>query len=884
MFWRFGFHSPSAIDALLEKDDVTLQDLMEEDDLLQECKAHNQKLIEFIRDPAILSQLYDYIVSEDLDLEENQKLKYPYTACEVLCCETWSIIEAMMDNIDLLEKFWKFLDRPAPLNNLQASYFVKVISMLANKKTKEVVTFVKNQPEVVPKLLTHLDTSPIIDLLLMFIRLEELADGLGVVDWLTENGLLPALIAKLDPTLPSESHSIAQQVICEVIRLSQTSSPDSPTIGTNALISKLKSEKIMTQLVNYMLDKHAPESTSSLINGITIVIDLIRHNNSDYESDHVPGMSAVQHHPSTFEPVHLGEMLTVMTKHVGEFQQLLPNPRSVNGPVPTAMGSQTPLGFERLRICELFAELLHCSNMNNLNDSQTEDSPFVDEEPKNIHHFGTTLYRSKRISSEFADDDESQIEISEIAAAEQPEQEKTPATEPVTDNPKDTDNFTESHSNTAEGGHSSTDNGEGPKNVNNTTDKEESKVPTNDGTAVEMETSSEKTLSTGDALKTEFIKHKVLPTCLDLFFEFPWNNFLHYVVYDMIHQLFNVRMDLDINKELAISVFMDGNITDRIIAANKANEKAIAQPQGLRLGYMGHLTFVADEVVNVLERYPGDIGVAVKDCIKQPAWDEYVNDVLKAAKERDRVPLGGTRPGEQPDEDEEMAEDELTGEQFAKYLNRQMYGVKYPEDDEDEEVGGWMGGLPDDPFSGGPTAGKSNFGEDSDEEEEEVVNKSMNYWNSSGFQDNFGNDNFGPSAAWAKRGESNPFGDDNDDEAEERFQKFGQTIDDDDDDDGFGGFISSEGDSAGAGGDFDAFQSTTSGDDPNWSKFSSDFGNFEKMSLQEGSTESEPQSSPKAANNPFRGVNFVKAVKTAEERSEMRTHRLDDEEEQEGEI
>jgi hypothetical protein len=27
-----------------------------------------------------------------------------------------------------------------------------------------------------------------------------------------------------------------------------------------------------------------------------------------------------------------------------------------------------PLGFERLKICELFAELLHCSNMSNLNN------------------------------------------------------------------------------------------------------------------------------------------------------------------------------------------------------------------------------------------------------------------------------------------------------------------------------------------------------------------------------------------------------------------------------------------------------------------------------------------------------------------------------------
>lgn len=41
----------------------------------------------------------------------------------------------------------------------------------------------------------------------------------------------------------------------------------------------LISEATMTQLVEYMLDNNASNSTSTLINGVTIIIDLIRHNN-----------------------------------------------------------------------------------------------------------------------------------------------------------------------------------------------------------------------------------------------------------------------------------------------------------------------------------------------------------------------------------------------------------------------------------------------------------------------------------------------------------------------------------------------------------------------------------------------------------------------------
>ena len=46
MFWRFGFHQASPLEAILEKESFTLQELLEEEDVLQECKALNRKLVE----------------------------------------------------------------------------------------------------------------------------------------------------------------------------------------------------------------------------------------------------------------------------------------------------------------------------------------------------------------------------------------------------------------------------------------------------------------------------------------------------------------------------------------------------------------------------------------------------------------------------------------------------------------------------------------------------------------------------------------------------------------------------------------------------------------------------------------------------------------------
>jgi hypothetical protein len=46
MFWRFGFHNASALEALIEKEGAKLDDIMGQDDLLQEIKGQNPKIVE----------------------------------------------------------------------------------------------------------------------------------------------------------------------------------------------------------------------------------------------------------------------------------------------------------------------------------------------------------------------------------------------------------------------------------------------------------------------------------------------------------------------------------------------------------------------------------------------------------------------------------------------------------------------------------------------------------------------------------------------------------------------------------------------------------------------------------------------------------------------
>lgn len=226
MFWRFGgYASISSIDTLLDKPDVTLEELLDESELIQELKQHNTKLIEYLREDNVLKRLMDYVIAPSLinedddenelnepnateenkdasaEEEENQKdplkdvfdpealdqaernrLKRAYIACEILSSETWSILESIMLNREYLRGFWDFLRRPPALDSIQASYFTKVNETLFDKKTEEMLEFFKSLEGIIPAILQHIDNPMVMDLLLKIISLERVEGGQGIVD------------------------------------------------------------------------------------------------------------------------------------------------------------------------------------------------------------------------------------------------------------------------------------------------------------------------------------------------------------------------------------------------------------------------------------------------------------------------------------------------------------------------------------------------------------------------------------------------------------------------------------------------------------------------------------------------------------------------------
>lgn len=69
-----------------------------------------------------------------------------------------------------------------------------------------------------------------------------------------------------------------------------------------------------------------------------------------------------------------------------------------------------------------------------------------------------------------------------------------------------------------------------------------------------------------------------------------------------------------------------------------------SKPGHVRLGYMGHLTLISEDVIGALEHYPPDLKLLLAQYSPQPDWDEYVGGRYHETKVKDTSLLGGGKP------------------------------------------------------------------------------------------------------------------------------------------------------------------------------------------------------------------------------------------------
>ena len=86
------------------------------------------------------------------------------------------------------------------------------------------------------------------------------------------------------------------------------------------------------------------------------------------------------------------------------------------------------------------------------------------------------------------------------------------------------------------------------------------------------------------------------------------------------------------------------DVTDRILDGQAASDASQKQ-RGMRLGFMGHLTLIAEEVCKFGNRQPPDsLDQIILDRVNRSEWIEYVEGTLAETRDKDNAVLGGIRP------------------------------------------------------------------------------------------------------------------------------------------------------------------------------------------------------------------------------------------------
>ncbi|XP_019365253.1 PREDICTED: serine/threonine-protein phosphatase 6 regulatory subunit 2 isoform X2 [Gavialis gangeticus] len=355
MFWKFDLNTTSHVDKLLDKEDVTLHELMDEDDILQECKAQNRKLLDFICQQQCMEDLVNLITHEPpMDMEEKVRFKYPNTACELLTSDVPQINDKLGGDETLLNILYDFLDHEPPLNPLLASFFSKTIGNLIARKTEQVITFLRKKDKFISLVLKHIDTSAMMDLLLRLISCVEPAPlRQEVLNWLNEAKVIQRLVELIHSSQDEDRQSNASQTLCDIIRLSRDQSNQLQDIPEpDPLLTALESQECVEQLLKNMFD--GDQAENCIVNGTQILLTLLETRRSGVEG-------LMDSFSQGFERSYTvnSSVLHGIEPRLKDFHQLLLNPPKKTSILTTIGVLEEPLGNARLHGARLIAALLH---------------------------------------------------------------------------------------------------------------------------------------------------------------------------------------------------------------------------------------------------------------------------------------------------------------------------------------------------------------------------------------------------------------------------------------------------------------------------------------------------------------------------------------------
>ncbi|GMM58215.1 hypothetical protein DAKH74_048310 [Maudiozyma humilis] len=600
-----------------------LDELLDDEEMYTELMCSNFQLLIYLKYPQVLDVLVDYVItdhkasqrdkesdnSSSHDLyktdeqqkqdEEDSKANGEETpedaaarranmAAEILSADVWQISTALTERPEVLNKLWSVVKDKEPISTEISTFFMKINERLLDTDMASMVAFIKQQNILVDKCLLHIVNPPLMDFLLKVISTDKPDEPTGILQKLKREHFIDKLLEKLGPESDATTQCAAADFLKAFIAISGNCIDEVASgIGPNELSRELASPRIIQKLITNMLN-----GGTCLSNGVGIIIELIRKNNSDYDYVQVMHTTLETHPPTDRDPIYLGHMLSLFAQNISKFNTIL-----VENTTPlldTSFGKIEPVGFERFKICELIAELLHCSNMSLLNEKR---APQVIAERDTARE---AFVKKQEENSAEGEEMTTQLNSLQLTSSSQPMELDEVTQETI----------------------------------------EESDV-IDDSDEAMQKLQNEPVV--GDELKIALFDTQIITTILEMLFHFSWNNFLHNVVFDIIQQVFNGPLKISFNKYLIKDLLSRAEITNAIIRGDAESAKR-EKENGMRLGYMGHLTLIAEEIVK-FSIYLDELKLSftspvISERLADQDWKHYIDTTLMDTREKYDMVLG----------------------------------------------------------------------------------------------------------------------------------------------------------------------------------------------------------------------------------------------------
>lgn len=674
--------------------------------------AREQKLLELLLQPHILNGFLDYIVAsvdffhdlanrneaeEEVDegkgslanaeLKEAKLRRCIQCAADVLSSDMWVISNRIIETPVLMGKLWLILSLPKLLENSPSvAYLVQILDHLMETNSIELLNFIRRQESLVDTFLAKVEIPILMDFFLKIIQTDKGDSPTGLLEVLSKQGLIPKLIDILKPVpsqfdetatfIPDHNLLFRQTAATEFIKAlvaissNATLAVDLDTnIGPNQLTRELALRKIITSMLNDIILVRDPinlrTNKHGIANCVAILIELIRKNNSDYDlncgtygnqNNNSDGTGEVniqvmfywlkdfdQNPPGPRDPIYLGDLLEIFSEHLEELVGLIS--------AEPEMGSDK-LGMTRFKISELVAELLHCSNMILLNSRKVAYIVRIRDKVRDLKESSLLLALSENIidgsdmdlASESGETEIFDVTsgLDDVSLYEAPSEggRKSPLLKEMMNMKLDGKKFKELLEYVE---------------YEDSDDDEPAVSSENPFVCSERDAMFRADPCVGDLFKIRLIDLLMLRLTVSKFTLYPWHNFFHNVVFDLIQQIFNGKLN-SYNSFLIVELFRADrcNITSMIVDAFRSQTEP-------RPGYMGHLILVSEEVVKFTSLYkPALISPIIVDAVGSKDWEWFVDDVLLKTRELYNVILGADPEyaDERSDREENQGKDE----------------------------------------------------------------------------------------------------------------------------------------------------------------------------------------------------------------------------------